>query len=176
MSETSQSRRFEHAFHRVAQRHERIWVFLSVTMLALLLLGTLFYAVLDYGLVTSSVSYNKDPTRPAELARFKSGAVVQTGPNSYSVYMTAHLWAWTPGVVHVKQGAVITFYVTSTDVLHGFEVQNTAINLTAVPGIVGSVSYSFAHAGTFYIICNEYCGIEHQAMIGRIIVDAKDPT
>ena len=73
-------------------------------MLALLLLGTLFYAVLDYGLVTSSVSYNKDPTRPAELARFKSGAVVQTGPNSYSVYMTAHLWAWTPGVVHVKQG------------------------------------------------------------------------
>lgn len=171
MSDLSPSQRFEHAFHRSAERHERVWIFISVTMLVLLLLGTLFYAVFDYGLVTKPVSYNSNPTQPAQLANFKSGAVIQTGPNAYSVYMTAHLWAWSPGVVHLKQGAVITFYVTSIDVLHGFEVQNTAINLTAIPGVVGTVTYTFATAGTYHIICNEYCGVEHQSMVGEIIVD-----
>lgn len=163
--------KFEHAFHRSAERHERIWIFCVVTMLALLAIGTMFYAVYDYGVVTKGTSFHADPTAPAREAAFRDGRVIRTGPNAYSVYMVGHLWMWSPSPIHVKQGAAITFYVTSTDVLHGFEVQGTTINLTAVPGIVGAVTYSFSHPGTYHIICNEFCGIEHQAMIGRIIVD-----
>jgi cytochrome c oxidase subunit 2 len=164
---------FEDAFHRAAERHERAWVFLAILMLTLLLAGTLFLVVFDYGVVAKTAGYNAHPE--AAAARFADTALVATGPNTYRVHMLAHLWAWTPSPLHVPQGAAVTFMVTSADVLHGFEVQGTTINMTAVPGIVGSVTYTFAHAGTYNIICNEFCGIEHQAMVGRIIVDPAQP-
>ncbi len=162
---------FENAFHKAAELHERVWIFIVLAMLALLTAGTMFYVVYDYGVVTKGSSFNVDPTAPAHEAVFRDGKVIQTAPNAYSVYIIGHLWKWSPDPVHVRQGAVITFHVTSSDVLHGFEVQGTTINLTAVPGIVGTVTYRFDHAGTYHIVCNEFCGIEHQAMIGRIVVD-----
>lgn len=174
MSDISQHSDFEDAFHRAAERHERIWVFLAITLLTLLLAGTLFYVVMDYGVVAKTASFYATPTAPP-LADFKAGRIVQTGPHAYSVYMQAHLWGWTPNPLHLPQGSSVTFFVTSADVLHGFEVQNTTINMTAIPGIIGSVTYSFDHAGSYHIICNEYCGIEHQAMIGQIIIDQKVP-
>jgi cytochrome c oxidase subunit 2 len=160
---------FEDAFHKAAERHERVWVFISMLLLSLLLIGTLFFVVLDYGVVVKTDGYQ---TNPAAVGTTDT-ALVRTGPNAYSVYMLAHMWAWTPSPLHVPQGAAITFYVTSADVLHGFQVPGTTINATAVPGIIGSVTYTFAHAGTYNIICNEYCGIGHHNMIGRIIVDSK---
>lgn len=171
MSDIVSQSGFEDAFHRAAERHERIWVFISMLLLSLLLIGTLFFVVLDYGVVVKTDGYRRDPATAATTVPFADAGLVRTGPTSYSVHMLAHLWAWTPSPLHVPQGAMITFYITSSDVLHGFEVQGTTINMTAVPGITGSVTYTFAHAGTYNIICNEYCGIEHQAMIGRIIVD-----
>jgi len=169
MTENTPSAAFEAAFHKVAERHERIWMFLSLILLSLLMAGALFFVVESYGVVVKTEGYQ---THPAEAAAdFTTQGVVKTGPNAYAVHMLAHLWAWTPSPVHVPQGAEITFLVTSSDVLHGFEVQGTTINMTAVPGVIGSVVYTFQHAGTYNIICNEFCGLEHQNMLGRIIVD-----
>lgn len=171
MTETDSFDGFEAAFHKTADRHERVWIFLCVTMLSLLMVGSLFYVVHDYGLVTKGDTANGEDATTQTGATYPSGSVVATGANAYSVYLTAHLWSWSTSPIHVKQGAEITFHLTSADVLHGFEVQGTPINLTAVPGVVGTVTYTFRHAGVYYIICNEYCGLEHQAMIGQIIVD-----
>jgi cytochrome c oxidase subunit II len=176
MSDTTAQSEFEAAFHKVAERHERIWVFIALLLLSLLMIGTLFFVVLDYGVVVKTDGYHTDPAAVATTAPFADAALVRTGANAYSVHMLAHLWAWTPSPLHVRQGAAITFYVTSADVLHGFQVAGTTINVTAVPGITGSVTYTFAHAGTYNIICNEYCGIGHQSMIGRIIVDPQRRT
>ncbi|MDR3535462.1 MAG: cytochrome c oxidase subunit II [Acetobacteraceae bacterium] len=175
MSDSAAPPGFEEAFHQAAERHERVWVFIAIVLLSLLMAGTLFFVVLDYGVVVQTDGYRADPASVATTPPFADAALVRTGPNAYAVHMLAHLWTWTPSPLHVPQGAAITFYVTSSDVLHGFEVQGTTINVTAVPGIVGSVTYTFAHPGTYYIICNEFCGIEHQAMIGRIIVDPARP-
>ena len=132
--------------------------------------------VLDYGVVVKTDGYHPNPAAVGTTAPFADPTLVRTGPNAYSVHMLAHLWAYTPSPLHVPQGAAITFYLTSADVVHGFQVQGTTINMTAVPGIIGYVTYSFAHAGTYNIICNEFCGIEHQSMIGRIIVDPEKRT
>src|SRR5579859_1927645 len=175
MSDISARRSFEEAFHEAGERHERIWVFIAMVMLALLMVGTMFFVVLDYGVVVKGAGKQADATIGGTTAPFADTALVKTGPNAYSVHMLAHLWAWTPSPLHVPQGAAITFYITSSDVVHGFEVQDTTINMTAMPGIVGSVTYTFDHAGTYNIVCNEFCGIEHQGMIGRIIVDPARP-
>jgi cytochrome c oxidase subunit II len=176
MSDTTAQSDFEDAFHKVAERHERIWVFIAMLLLSLLLIGTLFFVVLDYGVVVKTDGYHPNPAAVGTTAPFADPTLVRTGPNAYSVHMLAHLWAYTPSPLHVPQGAAITFYLTSADVVHGFQVQGTTINMTAVPGIIGYVTYSFAHAGTYNIICNEFCGIEHQSMIGRIIVDPEKRT
>jgi len=162
---------FEQAFHRVAERHERIWIFLSVTLLALLLVGTAFYVVADFGVVPKTAATYRNPATPAASALFHDGKVVKTGASSYSVYMLGRIWHWTPNPVHVPAGAQVTFYVTSADVVHGFEVQDTTINLTAIPGVVGKITYHFEKPGTYNVLCNEYCGLGHQGMVGRIIVD-----
>ncbi|WP_028220296.1 cytochrome c oxidase subunit II [Paraburkholderia oxyphila] len=172
MSEESTS--FEQAFHHSAERHERVWIFMALVMLALLTVCAMFYVVYDYGVVVKGAGSIRDPDSVMDTPAFRDGQLVQTGPDSYAVHVVGHIWQWTPGVIHVKQGSEVTFYVTSSDVLHGFEVQGTTINLTAVPGAVGKVTYTFSHAGTYHVICNEYCGIEHHSMIGSIVVDPKD--
>jgi cytochrome c oxidase subunit 2 len=163
----------EEAFHNSAERHERAWIFVAVVLLSLLLIGTMFFVVLDYGVVVGTAGFRRDP---ADLGANAGARLVQTGPHAYSVHMIGHLWAWTPSPLHLPQGATVTFLVTSADVFHGFEVQGTTINVTAVPGVTGSVTYTFDHPGSYNIICNEFCGIEHQAMIGRIIVDPATPS
>jgi cytochrome c oxidase subunit II len=166
-AEPTASVTFEDAFHRSAERHERVWVFVAVALLTLLLTGTMFFVVFDYGVVVRTDGFR---TNPAALPAAPAG-LVQTGPGTYSVQMVGHLWAWTPSPLHVPQGAEVIFHVTSTDVLHGFQIQGTTINVTAVPGVTGTATYRFSYAGTYNIICNEFCGIEHQAMLGRIVVD-----
>lgn len=166
MSETGASSAFEDAFHKAAERHERAWVFLAVTMLTLLLAGTMFLVVYAYGIVVRTDGFRRDPA----ALDTPEGSVVKTGPNAYTVTVVAHLWRWSPSPLRIPKGATVTFRVTSADVLHGFAIQGTTVNVTAVPGITGSVTYTFNRPGTFNIVCNEYCGLEHQGMLGRIVV------
>jgi len=166
----------DRAFRHTAERHERVWLFMSVVMLTLFMLGSLFFVVQDYGLVVGAVSeFPAQDNAPAgRLPTY--GKVIQTGPKAYAVHMIGHVWAWAPSPLHIPQGAAVTFYVTSADVLHGFEIQGTPINVTAVPGMTGKVTYTFRRPGSYHIICNEYCGLEHQAMTGVIIVDPEAPS
>jgi len=93
--------------------------------------------------------FHRDPTAVEREPAFRDGRLARTGPNDYAAYVVGRVWSWSPGVIHVPQGARVTFHVTSTDVLHGFQVQGTTVNVTAVPSIVGAVSYVFDRAGTY---------------------------
>ena len=65
---------------------------------------------------------------------------------------------------------VTQFYVTSSDVEHGFSIPETGVNTMVTPGWVSSVSHTFNKAGTFLLICNEYCGAGHQLMASKVEV------
>ncbi len=164
---------FDAAFHRIAERHERNWMFIAVSMIAVLFLAAVYLVVHDYGVVAKTSAIYSDPNTPSTLADFQGSGVRRTGADSYSVYEIGRAWSWTPGTatpLQLPAGAHVTFYITSGDVLHGFEIQGTSVNVTAIPGVVGRISYTFDTPGTYHIVCNEYCGAGHQAMIGTIIV------
>nr|6PTT_A Chain A, Cytochrome c oxidase subunit 2 [Thermus thermophilus]6PTT_B Chain B, Cytochrome c oxidase subunit 2 [Thermus thermophilus] len=97
-------------------------------------------------------------------------AVVQTGPNQYTVYVLAHQWYYQPNPIEVPQGAEIVFKITSADVLHGFHVEGTNINVEVLPGEVSTVRYTFKRPGEYRIICSEICGTNHAFMFGTIVV------
>lgn len=173
MSDQSPMTPFEHAFHESGERHERIWIFIVLILLAIFTIGSMFYVVFDYSLVTKSAGNFPTVQKALSESTLPEGKAVQTGPNAYTVYIVGRMWRWAPGPIHVKAGVPITFRVTSADVLHGFEVQGTDINLTAVPGQIGHVTHTFKHPGVYHIICNEYCGLMHHAMVTPIIVEGE---
>ena len=84
--------------------------------------------------------------------------------------MLAQTWSFTPQQIEVPRGSTVNFQVTSVDVIHGFVIQDTDANLMLIPGQVASTSVTFGTPGTYLLMCHEYCGVGHQAMYARIII------
>jgi cytochrome c oxidase subunit II len=40
-----------------------------------------------------------------------------------------------------------------------------------LPGYVSQLTYTFERPGEYLIACNEYCGLGHHAMGGKVIVE-----
>ena len=62
------------------------------------------------------------------------------------------------------------FHLNSADVNHGFSLQPVNINLQLVPGYDYVLKLTPNSTGDFHIVCNEFCGIGHHEMLGKIIV------
>ncbi len=94
--------------------------------------------------------------------------VVQPPPGS-DVYLIARLWQWWP-ILELKKDQSYKLHLSSLDWQHGFSLQPTNINLQIHPGYEMVLTVTPDKAGEYSIICNEYCGIGHHTMIGKIYV------
>ena len=54
--------------------------------------------------------------------------------------------------------------------MHGFSLQPTNINIQVHPGYEHVITLTPTEVGEFGIICNEFCGIGHHIMTGKIYV------
>jgi cytochrome c oxidase subunit II len=57
---------------------------------------------------------------------------------------------------------------------HGFSLLPLNVNLQVVPGYDYALRVTPTEAGDFRIVCNEFCGVGHHLMIGRVIVTDPD--
>ena len=73
--------------------------------------------------------------------------------------------------ITVPAGSRVTFELTSRDVVHGFKIDDTPINVMVVPGQISKVTTTFDEPGEYLIVCHEYCGGGHHAMFGKVIVE-----
>ncbi len=94
--------------------------------------------------------------------------VVAPPPGS-DVYLAASRWQWRP-IVELQKGKTYRVHISSLDWDHGFSLQPENINFTAYPGYEAVVTMKPNKSGQFSIVCNEYCGIGHHLMLGRIYV------
>jgi cytochrome c oxidase subunit 2 len=101
-----------------------------------------------------------------------------------SIVVTVHSrqWSWlfeyangkkSPDLV-VPLGKNIRCDLLSADVIHGFYVPAFHIQMDAVPGMKTFVWFKAVTPGSHYILCSQYCGRQHSAMIARLIVVAPD--
>ena len=90
-------------------------------------------------------------------------------PAGGDVYMFGRLWDWWP-TVELKKGETYRFHLSSLDWQHGFSLQPANINIQVVPNYEHVFSLTPTEAGEYSVICNEYCGIGHHLMIGKIFV------
>ncbi len=150
-------------------RAERIWLLFAVGMMAVFLAVITVAAVVD-GIVPPSRIESIDPTKVSQTPPFDHPGLHKIASGVYEAYYVAHIFAFDPATITVPAGSRVTFYVTSSDVMHGFSIPETGVNAAVEPGWVSSVAHTFSKPGTFLLICNEYCGSGHQLMAAKVVV------
>ncbi|MBF0623218.1 MAG: cytochrome C oxidase subunit II [Magnetococcales bacterium] len=94
--------------------------------------------------------------------------VVAPPPGS-DVYMLGRTWEWYP-ILELKKGQSYRLHLSSVDWQHGFSIQPVNINLQILPGYETVVTLTPTQTGEFGVVCNEYCGVGHHTMLGKIYV------
>jgi len=94
--------------------------------------------------------------------------VVKPPPGS-DIYMLARLWSFYP-ILELEKDKTYRLHLTAMDYNHGFSLQPANINIQIVPGFEHVVTVTPNQSGTYSVVCNEYCGIGHHKMVGRIYI------
>ena len=97
--------------------------------------------------------------------------VVKLDDTTYQVFAVAQMWAFQPSEIFIPLGSQVDFYITSKDVVHGFNIAEKNVNLMAIYGNINKTTVKFDKRGIYPITCHEYCGTGHQAMQAQVIVN-----
>ena len=98
------------------------------------------------------------------------GLPVVEAPPGGDAYLLARMWQWYP-ILKLKKGQTYRLHLSSTDLQHGFSLQPMNMNFQVLPGYDHVLTLTPTESGDFSIICNEFCGIGHHLMTGRILVE-----
>jgi cytochrome c oxidase subunit II len=101
---------------------------------------------------------------------------------SMVVKVHARQWSWLFEYANGKKspdliaplGRNVRCDLFSDDVIHGFYVPAFRIQQDAVPGLKTEVWFNATAPGSYYILCSQYCGRKHSAMIAKLIVVPPD--
>lgn len=151
--------------------YEQIWMWAAVGIIVVFLTAI---GVSTYGYAVRPPSHVEtiDPARVMEDPRFGAPGVTADPGGAVRVTMVALTFAFVPAEVRVPAGKPVTFRITSTDVTHGFDIAGTNANTMVMPGYVSQFTYTFPAPGEYLLVCNEYCGVGHHTMSGKVIVEA----
>jgi cytochrome c oxidase subunit II len=138
----------------------------NVLVVSLLFMGAMI-GLLGFAAVRLGVSV---PGCVTNVKPFKEGSLTQLAPGRYEAHVIAKTFSFQPSPITVPRGSVVDFYVTSKDVVHGFAIEGTNVNLTAIPGVVTYAQARFDEPRKIVIACHEFCGEGHQEMTGIIEV------
>jgi cytochrome c oxidase subunit 2 len=163
-------------------RPEIIWIAVSFVWGLIMFFAMIYWHV--YGEQNlSNEAYRVDPEAYAAkaeemVAQYQvreegnTGVPVVHPPAGSDVYLIARLWEWWP-VLELEKGQSYRLHLSSMDWQHGFSLQPVNINVQVHPGYDLVMTITPDETGTFGIVCNEYCGIGHHKMTGRIHVVEK---
>ena len=99
----------------------------------------------------------------------EAGVPIVKPPPGSDVYMLGRLWQWYP-ILELEKNQSYRLHLSSMDWNHGFSLQPVNINLQIVPGYEMVITVAPDQAGEFTVVCNEFCGIGHHLMLGKIYV------
>lgn len=95
-------------------------------------------------------------------------AIVQPPPDS-DVFLVGRDWKWEP-ILKLEKGKTYRIHLSSADFEHGLSIYPINMNFMAIPEYDYVLTMTPTESGTYYIICNEFCGIGHHQMLGKMII------
>ena len=99
----------------------------------------------------------------------KVDAYVEQRRAGEDVYMLGRMWAWYP-VLKLKKGETYRLHLSSMDLVHGFSLFPLNLNFMVLPGYEYVLTVTPTESGQVFAVCNEFCGIGHHMMVGKIVV------
>ena len=161
------------------ERGELVWIGIAF-LWGLLMFGMMIYWHLEGQQNLSTEAYRISPENFAAKteAMAEQYMVREEGDTGYpvvhpppgsDVYMLARLWEWWP-VLELEKGQSYRLHLSSMDWQHGFSLQPTNINVQVHPGYELVMTVTPNATGEFSVVCNEFCGIGHHMMVGKIYV------
>ncbi|MFK2891878.1 cytochrome c oxidase subunit II [Dyella flagellata] len=108
-----------------------------------------------------------------EFVESNLGSAVEPD-GSITVRVVGQQYSFTPQCIVVPSKTLITFRVTSADVIHGMLITGTNINSMVEPGYISTFKTEFKQPGDHLMPCHEYCGVGHEAMWANVKVVDKD--
>lgn len=82
----------------------------------------------------------------------------------YELVVVASAFYYAPVEAEIPVGSKVKIIATTKDVVHGFEVAGTNINMMLEPGYISEYVTTLDKTGEFLVLCNEYCGTGHHTM------------
>jgi len=159
-------------------RQELVWIAIALTWCLIMFLMMPYWHV--YG--KQNLSTEAYQTTPAKFGASvqamidehqvgeEAGIPVVQPPAGSDIYMLGRLWQWWP-ILKLEKDQTYRLHLSSMDWQHGFSLQPINVNMQVVPGYEMVLEITPDVAGQYGVICNEYCGIGHHTMVGRIYVE-----
>jgi cytochrome c oxidase subunit 2 len=103
--------------------------------------------------------------------------------NAMNIYIVGKQWMWKaehPGgqheinALHVPINRPVQLTMISQDVFHSFSIPAFRVKREVIPGRYTTVWFEATKVGTYHLFCTQYCGTNHSAMIGEIVVMTPD--
>lgn len=91
-------------------------------------------------------------------------------PAGGDAYLIGRMWKWYP-VLRLRLGETYRLHMSSLDLQHGFSLQPLNMNFQVLPGYDHVLTITPTSKGEFTIVCNEFCGMGHSSMSGKIFVE-----
>lgn len=158
--------------HSTIERYELAWLTLAVVLVMMLFTGVIGSMVSETvpGLFGAKNTYI-DPAKLNQSAFATPG--LKTAPDgSLDAYIVARAFQFQPNVLRVPAGRKVTLHLVAADVIHGLMLGQDNLNVELIPGQVATLTRTFMYPGSYTSECNEYCGIGHQTMAFKLIVEA----
>jgi cytochrome c oxidase subunit II len=155
----------------VAARSESRWAML-VGAIVLFLVGMTAYMSLHWATMPAVRMETIDPTTlhlGGEFVEGNLGSALEAD-GSVTLRIVANQYSFTPQCALVPIDTPIQIRATSADVVHGFSVAHTNVNMMLVPGYVSNFQTRFQRTGDLLMPCHEFCGVGHAAMWAHVKV------
>ncbi len=148
---------------------EFAWILPSVAI-PIAVISTVILTAFAVGIRVPDIAGRIEPLAISRTAPFNEPGVRELAPGKYEAIFIAETFMFTPSVIDLPVGSDVTFKVTSRDVIHGFKVIGTPVNMMVVPGQISKITVHFDKPGEYLVVCHEYCGAAHHTMSATVIV------
>ncbi|MBF0093395.1 MAG: cytochrome C oxidase subunit II [Alphaproteobacteria bacterium] len=161
------------------ERSEVLWIGLAFVW-AMIMFAMMPFWHLSGGQNLSNEAYRVVPEAygqkvEAAAAKYKvgedkaSGLPIVRPPVGGDAYMLGRTYEWWP-ILELVKGQSYRLHLSSMDMMHGFSLQPVNINIQVHPDYEHVLTLTPTTSGEFTIVCNEFCGIGHHVMTGKIRV------
>ncbi|NEV02934.1 cytochrome C oxidase subunit II [Bradyrhizobium uaiense] len=155
----------------VAARIERRWATLSIVIVGVLVGMAAFIGIHQATMPQGRVEIADPKTLhlSGEFTESNLGSEM-AADGSVTVRAIGQQYSFTPQCIVVPADTPINLRATSADVVHGFLIEGTNVNTMLVPGYITDLPVRFKAPGDHVMPCQEFCGIGHQGMWGKVKV------